>query len=138
MIDFFLAGPLRVKALLIVIPILLAGAGGLFTWGLYWRGEAREALVTVAILEAQGKILSEATRACSEGVAEASRVGRVATEHTRSLLGEARRLAAAKAPSLAQIEDLLRKPPTRREDGTPVDCRDAWQQIEAIEQKAGR
>jgi hypothetical protein len=112
-----------------VAALLLAG---LLAFGLYWRGEYREAQVTITTLEAQTKILAESTRACSASVEQTKAAGAAALANSRSLLAEARRLNAAGRSTVESLETLLR---SKEPHGG---CDDAWRKIESIEQKAGR
>ena len=103
----------------------------LAAWGLYWRGEAREAAVKITALAAQATVLAEATRACSAGVDAAKAAADGALKGGLALLQEARRIGQPAHAQAERLEALLAK-------GTPAgaDCRQAWAEIER-NRKAG-
>lgn len=136
LIGFFLGGPARVQALLITAGVAMAAGLGLLTWGLYWRGEYREAQVEITVLQAQTAILADATAACSAGVAEAKKSSDAALRTGAALLAEARKLHGNVPAVVTELRDLISK--DRRPDGSAKDCRDAWREIEDLERKAGR
>lgn len=138
LVSFFAGGPARIQALLIIAGFGLAAGLGLLTWGLYWRGEYREAKATVVALQAQGEVLAVAVAACSDGVDNAKKVGDEALRTGAALLVEARRLHADVPRVVGKLEDLMNRKPPARADGAPADCRDAWRAIAEEEQKAGR
>jgi len=123
--------PLQIKAALVAGAAMLITVLALLVWGLYWRGEAREAAVKITALAAQGKVLAEATRACNAGVEAARASSAEAIQRGAQLLAEAKRIGQPARAQAARIEALLAK-------GTPAgaDCRDAWRAIEA-DRKAG-
>ncbi|TAK45276.1 MAG: hypothetical protein EPO27_10690 [Betaproteobacteria bacterium] len=125
LLNFFAGSAARLQALLIGAAVALITILALTVWGLYWRGEYREAKAALVMLEAQSKILAESVRACSAGVAEAKKAGEAAIEDGRKLLAEARRLAAGGRQQAERIERLLAQP-------TPpgAGCEDAWKDIE--------
>lgn len=126
MIPFPLATPKLIALAAVALAFALLTA-----WGLYWRGEAREAEVKITALAAQGKVLAEATRACSSGVEAARAAASEAVQRGAQLLAEAKRIGQPARAQAARIEALLAQ-------GTPAgaDCRDAWRAIEA-NRKAG-
>ena len=123
--------PIPGKAQLIAAAVAALAVAVLLAWGLYWRGEAREAAVKITALAAQGAVLAEATRACNAGVEAARASSAEAIQRGAQLLAEAKRIGQPARAQAARIEALLAK-------GTPAgaDCRDAWRAIEA-DRKAG-
>lgn len=125
LLNFFGGSSARLQALLIGAMVAALVCAGLLIWGLYWRGEYREAKVSLVALEAQGKILAESVRSCSASVDQAKATGEQAKKDTRALLEVAKRLAAGGEQRAAALEELLRKP-------TPpgAGCEDAWKEVE--------
>jgi hypothetical protein len=124
--------PTAVQLKLIAAGALALLFSALLAFGLYWRGEYREAKVTIATLEAQSEILAEATRACSASVEQTRAAGASALAAGRNLLVEARKASAAGRRTIVQLEALLA---SKEPHGG---CDDAWRKIESIEQKTGR
>ena len=116
--------------LIALLAVALAFAA-ITAWGLYWRGEAREARIAVTALKAQGDVLAKGLEACNRSVAAAEKAGQAAVAQGAQLLAEARRLSAGGKRQADRIEDLLKQP-------TPAgaDCREAWQKIDQ-DRKAG-
>lgn len=117
--------PLQLKAMLAAAVAAALVIMALTVWGLYWRGEYREAKASLVALQAQGEILAASLRDCNANVSEAKRVGEQAVKDMRALVAEARRLSAGGQRQAAAIEELLNKP-------TPpgAGCEDAWREVE--------
>lgn len=128
LIGFFLAGPTapaRITALLAVAAIAAAGVLGLYTWGVYWRGEYREAKASLVALEAQSKILAGEIRACSTAAKETSEAAVAAVAIGEQLLEEAQALNKGGRRTLAKADELLSRTPS-----ASAGCEDAWKAIE--------
>lgn len=80
----------------------------------------------------QGKVLAEATEACSRGVDAAHKAAAGAVITGKLLLAEAQRLTAGTQNQVKRVEELLAKKPP-----PGADCRDAWRELEEISRKAG-
>ncbi len=124
LLNFFGGSAARLQVLIVGAMAALVVILALTVWGLYWRGEYREAKAALVTLQAQGEILAESVRACSAGVDEAKKTGEAALEDGRKLLAEARRLAAGGRQQAQRLEQLLAQP-------TPpgAGCEDAWKEI---------
>lgn len=127
-LSFFLAGPTapaRLQVLLIGALAIGAACLGLFTWGLWWRGEAREAKAVVAVYAAQVQVSSAALNQCNAGADEARRVGNAAIAAMGGLVADARKAGEGARALAGRLDELAREP---RQPGQ--DCHWAWQQIE--------
>lgn len=108
-----------------------AAMAALLTWGLYWRGEYREAKAVGVALEAQGQILAAGLTSCNAGADQAKRVGDAAIAATSELLEKGRKLAAPRQKTVERIETIIERPAKPGEG-----CDWAWDQIESDRQKA--
>mgnify|MGYP001567300865 CR=1 FL=1 len=125
LLNFFGGSAARLQALLIGALVAVLVCAGLLVWGLYWRGEFREAKASIVAFEAQGKILAESVRSCSASVEQGKVLGEQAKKDTRGLLEVAKRLAAGGEQRAGVLEELLKKPPP-----PGAGCEDAWKEIQ--------
>jgi len=123
----------------IQLPLMAWGAiaagaamAALLTWGLYWRGEAREAKAAVAVFAAQGQVLAGAVKECSAGAAEVKRVGDLAIAGMGGLVDKAEQLAAPKWRTVKEIQTIIEKPAP-----PGAGCNEAWAELETLHKKAG-
>lgn len=133
-LSFFLAGPaapLRLKALLIGGAAVLVAGMALLVWGLYWRGEYREAKAAVTVYAGQAAVNAAAANACTASVAQAEKVGSAVLTATAKLLAAARADGQHRARTATALEDLARRPRAPGEN-----CDWAWDQIEQQHRKA--
>lgn len=131
-LGFLLGGPARLYGLAIGALALALTLAGLAAWGLYWRGEAREARAAISVYQAQLAVSADALERCSSSVEEARRVGDAAIAASHKLLAEARRLSAGSRAQAERIEALLRQPVPAKSDGTPAGCEEAWAEIQRL------
>lgn len=139
LLDFFTAGPARIKGLLWGAGVLAVVSLSLTGWALLERLTAERLRTELArtigerdrALD-QVKHLNAGIEACNAGVAEAKKAAAGAVDTSRKLLAEARRLTAGSRGQVQRIEDLLRQKPPTRADGTAAGCDDAWTEIERI------
>lgn len=137
LLDFFAAGPARIKGLLIGALAIAAAAAALTAWAMLersWRYQAERDLEKtrgelVAAVD-QGKVLAEGVRACNAGVELARRAGEQGKRLGQQLLVEARRLHAGGAQTVQEIEALLSRPAK-----PGATCDDAWRELEQLHQK---
>lgn len=135
-ISFFLTGPaapVRIQAMLIAGAALALAMSALLIWGLYWRGEYREAKAAVVVYAAQAAVTKEAVERCNAGADQAERVGNAAIAAMRPLVEAAQRASAERGRTAKALEDLARQ---RRQPGENCDW--AWDQIEQARQSINR
>lgn len=125
LLDFFAAGPARIKGLL--VGALVAGAAclALLVFGLYWRGEAYQARGERDLAIAQGDVLAAGIESCNAGVELAHSVAGAAVDQMRKLVDQARKQAAGARAQVARIEDLLKQPVP-----AGAGCDEAWELLE--------
>jgi hypothetical protein len=134
LISFFIAGPTapaRMYALLIAAAAVVIACMSLLIWGMYWRGEYRQALANIKVLEAQVQVSSAALASCNAGVDQAKRVGDAAIASMAPMVEAARRLHAGSTAAAASLEDLA-----RQARGAGEDCGWAWRRIQEEHKKA--
>jgi len=124
-LDFFAAGPARIKWLLIGAGVLAVAVLALIAFGLYWRGEAYQARGERDLALAQISVLSVAVETCSSSVDHAKRAADAAVQGTAALLAEARRLKAPTRHTVERIEKIIREPAP-----PGAGCDEAWSVIE--------
>lgn len=128
LIGFFLAGPAapaRLQVLLVGALAMALTVAGLTIWGLWWRGEYREAKAALAVYVAQVQVSSAALNACNAGADEARKVGAAAVTAMGRLVAEARKANEPARALAGRLDELAKQP---REPGQGCDW--AWQQIE--------
>lgn len=131
LLDFFVAGPARVKGLLVAFLAVVALGLGLMTWALVERVGAVQARAERDRALDQVAVISAAAKACSASVDRAREVGEAAIAGTAQLLAAAKRLSAPAVHTVERIETVLERP-------TPpgAGCDRAWDTIEQVH-KAG-
>lgn len=133
-VSFFLAGPTapaRLQAMLIAAVAVVATCMALLVWGLYWRGEYREAKVAVTALKAQGDVLADKLGTCTASVDQGKRVGDAAIAAMGGLVKQAQDANKDRGKTAATLEELARQ---GRKAGEGCDW--AWEQIEQQKRKA--
>ena len=108
--------PLQIKAALVAAAVMAIAILTLLVWGLYWRGEYREAKAALTVYAGQAAINKEAAERCSAGAEEAKRVGEAAKDRTNTA---------------QTLEELARQ---KRQSGEGCDW--AWGEIEQQKRKA--
>ena len=131
-LDFFTAGPARVKALLVAAMAMAVVGLALTTWALVERVAAVQARAERDRALDQLADVSAAAKACSAGVDQAKRVGEAAVLATAELAAAAKRLKAPAVHTVERIEQILERPAP-----PGAGCDQAWDQIEDIHRKAG-
>jgi hypothetical protein len=133
LLDFFTAGPARVKGLLIAFLALVALGASLACWALLERASAIQARAERDRALDQVAVVSAAAKACSASVDQAREVGEAAIAATGELVAAAKRLAAPAVHTVERIEKGPRAP-------TPpgAGCDQAWDVIEQTCTKPGR
>lgn len=139
LLDFFAAGPARIKGLLIGAGVLAVVSLSLTGWALLERLTAERLRTELArtlgerdrALD-QVKHLNAGIEACNAGVAAAERAASAAIDSSRQLLDEAKRLTAGSRGQVQRIEDLLRQKPPALADGRPAGCDEAWAELERL------
>lgn len=100
---------------------------------LWYRGEAAQAGGERDLALAQLAVLADSVQRCNVATDAVKRVGDAGVKASRDLLALARERFRPQDPAIIQrLEDLIRNPPAG------ADCRDAWREIELMEQNAGR
>jgi hypothetical protein len=134
-LDFFAAGPARIKALLVGALAMVAVCLTLTAWALLERAGRLETQVeverarTMLVRERdQIQVLAAAVGACSAGVELAKQVGDAAIAGTSELVEAARRLKRPAVHTREVIERLIEKPVTAEQAN---DCNWGWAEIEA-------
>lgn len=113
------------QAKLAAAAALAIAMAGLLIWGLYWRGEYREAKAALTVYATQAAVNKAAVDRCSAGADEAARVGKAAIDSMGPLLESARRARADLDKGAKALDELARRPRAAGED-----CNWAWDQIE--------
>lgn len=134
-VSFFLTGPLapaRLQAMLIAAAAVAIACLSLLVWGLYWRGEYREAKATIVVLKAQGDVLADKLATCNAGADNAKRVGDAAIAAMGGLVKQAQDANKDRAKVAGTLEELARQ---GRKAGEGCDW--AWGEIEQQKRKAG-
>lgn len=135
LLDFFAAGPARIKGLL--IGAMAIGALCLSLAGWAWiehlgaalaRAERDRALDQVAVVSA-------AAQACTASVDHAKRAGEAAVAASAELLAAARRIKQPAIREVERIERLVKETPLAPEQAQ--DCAFGWDLIEEQHRKAG-
>ena len=127
-VSFFLAGPTapaRLQAMLIAAGAIAIACLSLLIWGLYWRGEYREAKAAVVVLKAQGDVLADKLGTCSAAADQAKRVGDAAIAAMGGLVKQAQDANKDRGKVAANLEELARQ---ARKPGEGCDW--AWDKIE--------
>lgn len=125
--------PPQIKAALVAGAAMAIACLALLVWGLYWRGEYREAKAAVTVYAAQAAINKGAVERCSAGADEVAKLGRAATTAMGVLLAEARRANKDRDERARALDDLARRP-----RATGEDCSWAWRQIEEQHRAASK
>jgi ABC-type transport system involved in cytochrome c biogenesis permease subunit len=134
LVSFFIAGPTapaRLQLLLIAAAAVAIACMSLLIWGLYWRGEYREAKAAVTALAAQGQVLADKVETCSAAATETKRVGDAAIAAMGGLVAEAKKVHKDRTTTAQSLEEIARRTRTAGEG-----CDWAWQQIEQQKRKA--
>jgi hypothetical protein len=131
LLDFFAAGPARVKGLLVAFLAAVALGLGLTTWALVERLGAVQARAERDRALDQVAVVSAAAKACSASVDHAREVGEAAIAATGELVAAAKRLKAPAVHTVERIEKILEQPAP-----PGAGCDQAWTTIEQIH-KAG-
>ena len=129
LLNFFGAGGLQLKALIVGAAAMLIACLGLTTWALFERSGRLSCEVDRVALRAQVSVLSDQLNRQSKAVGDHAAIGAAVQDALREDLDKLARLAARRDPILNELADLARNPP-KRADGKPVDCNDAWAEIE--------
>lgn len=132
LLDFFTAGPARVKGLLLASMAIAALCLALTTWALVERLGAVQARAERDRALDQVAVISAAAQACSVAVDHAREVGQAAIAATGELLEAAARISAPAVHTVERIEKILERP-----SPPGAGCDQAWDQIEALQRKAG-
>jgi hypothetical protein len=119
------------KAKLAAAAALAIAMAALLIWGLYWRGEYREAKAALTVYAAQAAVNKEAVDRCNAGATEAARVGNAAIASMGPLLEAARRARADLDRGAKALDELARRPRAAGEN-----CDWAWDQVEQQHRKA--
>lgn len=128
--------PLGLQAQLYTAAAAAAVCAALLTWGLYWRGEYREAKVSVVALQAQGEVLAGAVKTCSAGADMVASVGQAALAGMAAAQEKIEKANLPTQRTIERIERVIERPTPLGPDGRPVGCDAAWDLIEADHQKA--
>ena len=134
LLSFFLAGPAapgRLQILLIGALGVALACLGLFSWGLYWRGEYRDARAALTVAEAQRDVAAAALQRCDAATAHAKAVGDAAVKAMGKMVADAREAQKGREATAIAIEELARQ---SRQPGEG--CGWAWDQIEQQHRKA--
>ena len=134
LVSFFLAGPAapaRLQVLLLGALGVALACLGLLIWGLYWRGEYRDAKAALQVAQAQNDVLAASLTRCDAAAAHTKAVGDAAVRAMGKLVQQAEEAQKGRTASADAIEDLAR---LARKAGEG--CSWAWQQIEQQHRKA--
>ena len=123
--------PLQIKAALVAAAVMAIAILTLLVWGLYWRGEYREAKAALTVYAGQAAINKEAAERCSAGAEEAKRVGEAAIAAMGPMVAAARAAAKDRTNTAQTLEELARQ---KRQSGEGCDW--AWGEIEQQKRKA--
>ena len=139
LLDFFGAGPARIKGLVIGAGVMAIAVLALTSWALLERALRYQALADVERVRTalvrerdQVKVLADAVATCSAGVDAAKRTADAAIAGTNALVAEARRLKAPAVHTREVIERVIEKPVSPEQAG---DCNWGWDEIEAEHRK---
>lgn len=133
LLDFFAAGPARVKGLLVGALAVAVLALGLTAWALVERAGRFQALAERDAARAQEAVLSGALARSNAAVDEAKRVADAAVAGTAQLVAAAKRLHAPEVHTVERIERIIQAP-----EPAGADCNSAWQAIEGDARASGR
>lgn len=131
LVAFFAGGPARIQMLLIGAMAIALVCAALLIYGLYWRGEAKEAKAELGIAIAQGTVLADKLGTCNAGVDQARRVGEAAIAAMTALVADAKKANAGRKITAETLDEIARQ---ARKAGEGCDW--AWDQIEQQKRKA--
>jgi len=129
LLGFFGAGGLQLKALIVGAAVMAIACLGLTTWALLERSGRLSCKVDVVRLEDQVKVLADQLKRQSAAVIDHAAIGAAVQAAIRGDLDKIGKLISKSDPKLLELERLIKQRQLRA-DGKPVDCGDAWREIE--------